>query len=131
MSVLSNTVIKEYLEFGRVVIDPTPDLGDSPCDPCPVKLHIGDTIQVPKKELKLAFDLSQTGGKLAETFKIPESGYILKPGKFCLAQMRERISFPKLSDTLLNPAKALAGKIEGRSTFARTGLFGTVKSISR
>lgn len=125
MSVLSNTTIKSYIEDGRIIIDPAPksDEGDySPYDSCSVQLHIGDKIQVPKKNLKLAFDLSQPG-KLDETIDaifdlvdIPETGYILEQGNFILAITKEKISLPSKED------KGLAGRIEGRSSFARTGL---------
>lgn len=126
MSVLSNTIIKAYIEDGRIVIDPAPkqDEGDnSPYDACSVQLHIGDTLHVPKKNLKLAFDLSQSSGKLNDTIDaicdcvtIPETGYVLDQGSFVLAKTKETISFPPREE------KALAGRIEGRSSFARTGL---------
>ncbi len=125
MSVLSNTIIKAYIDDGRIVIDPPPkpDEGDeSPYDACSVQLHIGNKIQVPKKNLKLAFDLSQEG-KLSDTIDaicdeitIPETGYVLEQGSFILAKTLERISFPPKEE------KGLAGRIEGRSSFARTGL---------
>lgn len=125
MSVLSDTQIIEALNSGRLKIDPrpTPESGkDSPYDPCSVQLHIDDTIQVPKAGMKLAFDLSQPGllrttlDSIWEKKTIPETGYILDPGHFILAQTREIVGFPKVDD------KVLAGRIEGRSSFARTGL---------
>lgn len=125
MSVLSNTIIKAYIEDGRIVIDPPPrqDEGDdSPYDACSVQLHIGDNLQIPKKNLKLAFDLSQPG-KLNNTIDaicdyvtIPETGYVLDQGSFVLATTKETVSFPPKEE------KGLAGRIEGRSSFARTGL---------
>lgn len=125
MSVLSNTTIKAYIEDGRIIIDPPPKLDegdDTPYDTCSVQLHISDTIQVPKKNLKLTFDLSQPG-KLKDTLdticdviKIPESGFVLEQGNFVLATTKETVNFP------LKEEKGLAGRIEGRSSFARTGL---------
>lgn len=47
---------------------------------------------------------------------IPKEGFTLEPGKFVLAQTKEEVGFPS------NGSKALAGRIEGRSSFARTGL---------
>lgn len=125
MSVLSNTIIKAYIEDGRIVIDPRPrqDEGDdSPYDACSVQLHIGDKLQVPKKNLKLAFDLSQPGklnntiDSICEDVTIPETGYVLEQGSFVLAKTKETVSFPPKEE------KGLAGRIEGRSSFARTGL---------
>jgi len=133
MSVLSNTTIKECINNGRIIIEPKPSFeatDNCPFDPCSVQLHIGDKLQIPRDDLKLAFDLSLPKGKLtetldmiSETITIPKSGYILEPGKFCLAQTLERVSFPRLEGNTFQSAKALAGRIEGRSSFARTGLF--------
>lgn len=125
MSVLCNTQIIEALNTGRLKIEPRPkpETGtDSPYDACSVQLHIDDTIQVPKPNMKLAFDLSQPG-ILKDTLDtiwikqlIPPSGYILDQGAFILAQTKEVVGFPKVD------GKVLAGRIEGRSSFARTGL---------
>jgi dCTP deaminase len=131
MSVLSNTTLRDYLYAGRIVIDPRPRLdtdSDSPYDACSVQLHMAATIQEPKKDLKLSFDLSQKPGALNTTldqiwekFEIRDSGYVLEPGKFILAQTQETISFPPHNSDSGNK-KVLAGRIEGRSSFARTGL---------
>lgn len=125
MSVLSNTTIKAYISEGRIVIEPRPKLdeGDnSPYDACSVQLHIGDKIQVPKKGLKLAFDLSQPGtlketiDAICDYITIPETGFVLEQGSFVLATTIERVHFP------IKEEKGLAGRIEGRSSYARTGL---------
>ncbi len=130
MSVLSNTTIRDYLYAGRITIDPPPQLDKgetSPYDACSVQLHMDAKIQEPKKGLKLSFDLSQQPGALNttidqiwETFEIRESGYVLEPGKFILAQTQETIGFPQHDGG--SGSKVLAGRIEGRSSFARTGL---------
>ncbi len=128
MSVLSNTTIRDYLYSGRITIDPPPQFSEegdnSPYDACSVQLHMDNKIQEPAPGLKLAFDLSQPGKKLNETIDsvcneivIPRTGYVLDPGNFILAQTREEIGFPQHGG-----GKALAGRIEGRSSFARTGL---------
>ncbi len=132
MSVLSNTTIRDYLYAGRITITPPPQLetGDnSPYDACSVQLHMAAKIQEPKKDLKLSFDLSQKPGTLNttidqiwETFEIRESGYVLEPGKFILAHTQETIGFPQHKDDSSGKSKVLAGRIEGRSSFARTGL---------
>ncbi len=125
MSVLSNTTIKAYIEDGRIIISPPPkqDEGDdSPYDTCSVQLHIDDKLQVPKANLKLAFDLSQPGklnntiDSICDYVTIPKTGYVLDQGSFVLATTKETVSFP------LKEEKGLAGRIEGRSSFARTGL---------
>jgi len=127
MSVLSNTTMRDYLYAGRIIIDPPPEIDrrdSSPYGSCSVDLHMDAIITKSKEDLKLAFDLSQKPGKLSKTidaiwdeFEIRESGYVLEPGRLILARTKEVVSFPENKDR-----KALAGRIEGRSSFARTGL---------
>jgi len=133
MSVLSNTTIRDYLYARYIKITPPPDFedsDDSPYDACSVKLHIGTKISEPDKLLKLAFDLSQkpkenlnkTIDKIWKEVEIPESGYVLEPEKFVLANTLEEIEFPPYVCNKDKRKRVLAGRIEGRSSFARTGL---------
>lgn len=126
MSVLSNVTLLNYLLEGRIKIDPLPRFeSDYSFDPCSVQLHMDDIVQEPKEDLKLAFDLSQIGqlsktiDLIFEEIKIRDSGYVLEPGKLILANTKETICFPPPSK---NGDRILAGRIEGRSSFARTGL---------
>lgn len=127
MCVLSNLQIVDSLKSGNLVIEPepsiNPDVDGSPYDTCSVQLHIDNEIWVPKKDLRLSFDLSYPG-ELSNTLdsvctknSIPATGYVLEPGSFILAKTKEKVGFP-----LHSAQKPLAGRIEGRSSFARTGL---------
>jgi dCTP deaminase len=124
MAVLSNSAIVEALNSGRLVIDPRPipppGEAGTPYDTISVDLRLSPEIFVPKTELSLTFDLKGTG--LAKTFEavyspaiIGEQGWTLLPNRFILARTIERVELP-LSDD------CLAARIEGRSSFARTGL---------
>lgn len=125
MGVLGNKELEAAIHNGRLTIDPppSPPAGEkgSPYDTCSVKLHLDNILMVPKKALKLSFDLSQPG-KLDDTIEsvctrveIPPNGYTLAPGQFVLGQTSEVVGFP-------SSQVPLAGRIEGRSSFARTGL---------
>jgi len=124
MAVLSNRAIVEALDSGRLVIDPRPmpppGEAGTPYDTVSVDLRLSSEIFVPKANLNLTFDLRGAG--LARTFEavyspetIGEQGWTLLPNKFILGRTIERVEL-SLSDN------CLAARIEGRSSFARTGL---------
>lgn len=123
MSVLSNRELVAALDDGRLRIDPRPDPGPesrvSPFNSSSVDLRLSPDLQVPKRGLSLNFDLRT--GSIAETLAItcdpqvlPESGLVLEPNRFVLGRTIERVGLPL--------AGRLAARIEGRSSFARTGL---------
>jgi dCTP deaminase len=128
MSVLSNLKLVESLQAGNLIIKPvppfSPDMDSNPYDTCSVELHIDSVIFVPKKDLKVHLDLSRPGDfsdtveSVFRKSKIPTTGYNLEPGEFILAQTKEKVGFP-----IKHGQQQLAGRIEGRSSFARTGLF--------
>jgi dCTP deaminase len=124
MAVLSNRAIVEALEAGRLSIDPRPEPppgeNGTPYDTISVDLRLSPMIYVPRKGLSLTFDLRGQG--LARTLEavyerkeIPETGWILQPNELILGNTIERVELP-LGDA------CLAARIEGRSSFARTGL---------
>jgi len=123
VAVLSNRAIVEALESGRLVIvpRPTPEPGaaGSPYNTSSVDLRLANEILVPRDGLTLNFDLRT--GNIAETLQrlsdrrtIPPDGWILQPRSFVLARTVERVALPLEG--------RLAARIEGRSSFARTGL---------
>lgn len=126
MSILSNVAIAEALASGALIIDPLPNGGpeDGDCyDTCSVHLHLGETVYVPKEGVQIAFDLDHPGSiedTLATFFDeqpIPPGGYNLTPDNYVIATTREEVRFPANGN-----GKNLAGRIEGRSRFARVGL---------
>jgi dCTP deaminase len=123
MAVLGNRAIVEALDSGRLLIEPRPEPGPgnagTPYNTSSVDLCLADEILVPKDGLSLNFDLRT--GSIAETLRrlsdrriIPADGWILQPRSFVLGRTIERIALPLEG--------RLAARIEGRSSFARTGL---------
>ena len=123
MGVLSNRELVAALDDRRLRIDPRPEPGPesklSPFNASSVDLRLSADLQLPKRGLSLSFDLRT--GRVAETLAticdrhvLTESGFVLEPNRFVLGQTIERVELPL--------AGRLAARIEGRSSFARTGL---------
>jgi dCTP deaminase len=124
MAVLSNRALVEALDTRRLVIDPRPEpppgQEQTPFDTGSVDLHLSPDIYVPRKGLRLTFDLQDQGvgrtlDAVYERAEIPERGWVLPPHQLVLGRTIERVELP-LGGT------CLAARIEGRSSFARTGL---------
>lgn len=127
MPILSNSEIARALAEGRLAIDPRPraEPGEpgNPYDETSIALHLGESLWVPKEGVQVAFDLSRPGeikstldAALSEV-PIPQTGYNLAPGGFALGETLELVDF-----RLVEGKPALAGRVEGRSRFARLGL---------
>ena len=123
MGVLSNLAIVGALDAGRLRIDPRPTPGPeapaSPYNSSSVDLRLASELLVPRGGLSLTFDLRQ--GNVAETLDrvcdplaMGASGYLLEPGRLVLGRTIEKIALPL--------GGGLAARVEGRSSFARTGL---------
>jgi dCTP deaminase len=129
--ILANTQIQRALDAGDLVIDPEPGPRD-PADPrCPydttsVNLRLGDLFSVaPARErrLPLAIDLRAGGVArlLAAAYQpvqvASDGNYCLEPGAFVLGSTVERVTLPVRPDR-----PCLAARVEGKSSFARSGL---------
>jgi dCTP deaminase len=123
MSVLSNLAILRALDAGRLRIEPRPtpgpDAPGSPFNASSVDLRLASELRVPKRNMSLTFDLRQ--GNIAETldsicepYEMGASGFLLEPHQFVLGRTIELVALPA--------GGGLAARIEGRSSFARTGL---------
>ena len=128
--ILSNTEIQKAIDDGRLEILPEPQPrqptpGDSrPCpyDTTSVDLRLGDTISIPPTKGPFAYDLRKGGlasflSKNCEHIKIDSHGYSLEPNTFALGKTLEHIKLP-----IGSGRQSLAGRIEGKSSFARCGL---------
>jgi dCTP deaminase len=123
MGVLSNRELLAALDDGRLRIDPRPSPGldaiDSPFNTSSVDLRLAPDLQIPRPGLSLSFDLA-TGGvaetlaRVCDSHQLEESGFVLAPQRFVLGRTIESVGLPL--------SGRLAGRIEGRSSFARTGL---------
>ena len=128
--ILSNRELQAALDRGALGISPEPSprertaLGvPCPYDTCSVDLRLGKHLSVPPdKPYPMAIDLRKGGiapllGRVYDQTEIPGEGYTLEPGRFVLGQTLERVEFP-----LLPAGQCLAGRVEGKSSFARCGL---------
>lgn len=123
VSVLSNRALVEALEAGRLIIDPRPQPppGEegTPYDTISVDLRLNREISVPKADLQITFDVQRPGfartlETVYEPHEITEAGWVLDPNRLILGNTIERVGLPLDG--------GLAARIEGRSSFARTGL---------
>ena len=119
--VLSNKEIEKAIKNGLIVIDPLDEDVLEKADTTSINLRLGKTINIPKQNLSINFDLSI--GKITQTLsevyteeKIPDTGYILEPGRFILSHTHEYIELNFTKE------KAYAARVEGKSSFARCGL---------
>lgn len=129
--ILSNQKIHDALDKGWLKIEPEPSPRRlEPGKPCPYQtsaldLTLGDEVSYFKDGNLPPINIDLRKGKFidlfaphSETLKIREDQpYSLKPGRLVLARTREVVSFP-ISDE----APCFAGRVEGRSSYARCGL---------
>ena len=129
--ILSNREIHAALDSGRLIIEPEPtprfpeNGKDCPYQTTAVDLRLGSEIRIPKDKRPFSIDL--TSGQFAslvtpenydaETLE-GEQPFELRPQTFILAKTLERVSLPigKRAGT------SLAARIEGRSSYARSGM---------
>jgi dCTP deaminase len=128
--ILSYVNIHQALDCGRFKLDPEPkprtpiDGQECPYNTHSVDLSLSPNISIPKAG-PYSFDVMQKGSLAdfisANSKKVvidEDSGFPLKPGMFVLAQTREWITLPILSE---HPT-CLAARVEGKSSRARCGL---------
>lgn len=108
--VLSDKTIKEYLNNGKILIDP---IDQSDIQPASVDLHIDKGILIFKNSAEPCIDLRKELPNLTENIEIKKGDpFMLHPGEFVLASTIERV---KLSDNVV-------GRLEGKSSLGRVGL---------
>jgi dCTP deaminase len=131
--ILSNVLLQEALESGRLVIEPRPmplrptDGQKCPYDTHSVNLRLGSEISVPKAgpysfDLELGGELSQFLSRNSDKLIIPESGYALEQFQFVLGKTQEYIDLPLGHAINIERNRCLAARIEGRSSVARCGV---------
>jgi len=127
--ILSNVEIQRAIDQGVLVIRPEP-LPRTPSasnpQPCPydttsVDLRLGNTISTPISG-SFAYDLSIPGfasflSRNCKDVTLNQGGYALQSNEFVLGTTLEEIELP-----IVPGARVLAGRIEGKSSFARCGL---------
>jgi dCTP deaminase len=130
--VLSNILIQQAIDVGRLIIRPDPQpRRQTNAQKCPynthsVDLRLGDEVSVPRSG-PFAFDLMQPGvmasflANNSDTYRIdPQNGFALMRNQFLLAKTLEYIGLPLPSDA--DATTCLGARIEGMSSRARCGI---------
>src|SRR5438105_5714232 len=109
-SVLSDGMIRQLVEAGRIRIDPwDPQL----VQPASVDLRLGDSFRVFHNHRASAIDLRERPSGLTEEVVIDsEESFVIHPGEFCLGRTLEWVELPD----------DVVARIEGKSSIGRLGL---------
>lgn len=113
MAILSDKTIKEYLEEGKIVIDPLKD--EQQIQPSSVDMRLGDEFKVFKVIRKPYIDPKDEEdiAKYMESSTVPEGeAFIIHPNEFALATTQEYVKVPD----------DLVARVEGRSSMGRLGV---------
>ena len=113
MAILSDKTIKEYLEEGKIVIDPLKD--EQQIQPSSVDMRLGDEFKVFKVIRKPYIDPKDEEdiAEYMESSTVPEyEAFIIHPNEFALATTQEYVKVPD----------DLVARVEGRSSMGRLGV---------
>ena len=113
MAILSDKTIKEYLEEGKIVIDPLKD--EQQIQPSSVDMRLGDEFKVFKVIRKPYIDPKDEEdiAEYMESSTVPEGeAFIIHPNEFELATTQEYVKVPD----------DLVARVEGRSSMGRLGV---------
>lgn len=113
MAILSDKTIKEYLEEGKIVIDPLKD--EQQIQPSSVDMRLGDEFKVFKVIRKPYIDPKDQEdiAEYMESSTVPEGeAFIIHPNEFALATTQEYVKVPD----------DLVARVEGRSSMGRLGV---------
>lgn len=125
--ILSNVEILAAVRAGQLSIEPltSTDPARAPFNTSAIDLHLSNEISIPRTDDRpVQLDLRR--GSIASFLHAhsehrtlhDDQPYSLKPGRFILANTRERIDFP----ISVAAERFLAGRVEGKSSLARCGL---------
>ncbi|HWD69572.1 MAG TPA: dCTP deaminase [Solirubrobacteraceae bacterium] len=109
-SVLSDGTILQYLQEGRIKVDPwDPKM----VQPASIDLRLGDSFRVFHNHKVTAIDLREPPSNLTEEVVVPAGGaFVIHPGEFCLGRTLECVQIPD----------DIVARIEGKSSLGRLGL---------
>ncbi len=113
MAILSDKTIKEYLEEGKIVIDPLKD--EQQIQPSSVDMRLGDEFKVFKVIRKPYIDPKDEEdiAEYMESSTVPKGeAFIIHPNEFALATTQEYVKVPD----------DLVARVEGRSSMGRLGV---------
>jgi dCTP deaminase len=108
--ILSDHSIREYLEAGRIQIEPTsPDC----IQPSSIDLHLSSEFLVFRNSRRPYIDVREPQNDLTDLIVVrPEDSFILHPGEFVLGSTTEVVGIPV----------DLVGRLDGKSSLGRCGL---------
>jgi dCTP deaminase len=109
-SVLSDGTILQFLQEGRIEVDPwDPKM----VQPASIDLRLGDSFRVFHNHKVTAIDLSAPPQNLTEEVVTPDGeAFVIHPGEFCLGRTLEWVKIPD----------DIVARIEGKSSLGRLGL---------
>ena len=109
-SVLSDGTILQYVEEGRIKVDPwDPKM----VQPASIDLRLGDSFRVFHNHRATAIDLRDPPSNLTEEVVMPDGdAFVIHPGEFCLGRTLEWVQIPN----------DIVARIEGKSSLGRLGL---------
>jgi dCTP deaminase len=109
-SVLSDGTILQYVEEGRIKVDPwDPKM----VQPASIDLRLGDSFRVFHNHRATAIDLRDPPSNLTEEVVMPDGeAFVIHPGEFCLGRTLEWVQIPN----------DVVARIEGKSSLGRLGL---------
>jgi dCTP deaminase len=109
-SVLSDGTILDYLEEGRIKVDPW---DPAMVQPASIDLRLGDSFRVFHNHRATAIDLRDPPSNLTEEVIVPAGdAFVIHPGEFCLGRTLEWVQIPD----------DIVARIEGKSSLGRLGL---------
>lgn len=111
---LSDRDIKQYIQEGKIKIDPAPDFAKQ-LGPCSIDLHLGNSFKMfkplayPFLDPKSEIDFEE----IMEEVKVSEGApFILQPKSFVLCTTKENFSI----------SHDIMARLDGRSSMARIGV---------
>jgi dCTP deaminase len=107
--ILSDRTLKEKIRKGEIVIDP---FSEEFLQPASYDLHLDDKVLIFDKEKYGLIDVKKKSDALMKSIKIKEDGYVIHPGDFILANVKE----------VTGVDDKHVGRLEGKSSLGRLGL---------
>lgn len=108
--ILSDKTIKEKLKTGDIKIEP---FSEEFLQPASYDLHLDNHFLVFDRENTSLIDVKQPMGDIMRSIEVDEErGYIIHPGEFVLANVRE----------ITGVSDEYVGRLEGKSSLGRIGL---------
>ena len=107
--ILSDKTIKERIKTGEIVIEP---FSEEFLQPASYDLHLDNQVLIFDKEKYGLIDVKQPSDALMKRIEIGDDGYIIHPGDFVLANVKE----------ITGVDNRHVGRLEGKSSLGRLGL---------